>query len=46
MLALHNSSVYNIYMDDIADIICQIYHIYLEQYYNQQQHDINFQSLC
>ena len=41
-----NSYIYNIYMDDIADMISQIYHIHLEQYYTQQQYDTNFRNLC
>ena len=42
MLALHNSSVSNVYTNNIDTIICQFYHLYLEQYYIQQQNDLNF----
>ena len=27
-------------MDDTADMICQLHHLHLEQYFIQQQHDI------
>ena len=30
----------HVYMDDISDMICQIYHLNLEQYFIQQQHDL------
>ena len=33
--------VFDVYMDDIADIICHIY-----QYFIQQKHDIHFWHLC
>ena len=46
MLELHNISVSNLYMDDIAGMICKIYRLHLEKYYIQQQHDLNFQHLC
>ena len=43
MLALQNGSVSNIYMDEIFDMICQLFHLHLEQYYFQQQQDISSQ---
>ena len=45
-LETHNSFVSDVYMDDIADMICQLQHSHLEQYFIQQKHDINFQHLC
>ena len=46
MLAFHNSYGSNVYMDDIADMICHIYHFHLDQYYIQQKHDPNRLHLC
>ena len=40
-LDINNSFVYNVYMDDIVNIICQIHHLHLETYFIQQQHDFN-----
>ena len=45
-LEIHNNFVSGLYMDDIANMICHIYHLHLEQYFIQQQHDINLQILC
>ena len=45
-LKIHNKFVYGVYTEDKADIICQIHHLHLEQYFIQQQHDLNFQYLC
>ena len=33
-------------MNDIANSICQNYHLHMEQYFHQKQHDINFRYLC
>ena len=46
MLALHISSVSNLYTDYISDMICQLHHLHLEQDYIQQKHDQNCQHLC
>ena len=40
-LDIHNSFVSDVYMDDIADTIRQLYHLHLNQYYIKQQHDRN-----
>ena len=41
-----NRFVYDIYMEDIANVICKIHHLHLEQYFIQQQHDLNCRYLC
>ena len=41
-----NSFVSDVYMDNIADTICQIHYSHLEQYFIQQKHDLNFRHLC
>ena len=46
MLALHTSSVFNVHMSVIDDIICKIYTLHLEQYFIQQKHDLNLRHLC
>ena len=46
MLKLHYRSFSNVYVDDIAEMICQIYHLHFEKYYIQQQHDLNLRYLC
>ena len=33
--------VTNMYMNDISNIICQLYHLHLEQYFFRQQHDLS-----
>ena len=33
-------------MNDIADMICQIYTLRLEKYFIQQKYDINLRHLC
>ena len=45
-LEIHNSFSLKVLMDDISNIICQLHHLYLEKYFNQKQHGINFQHLC
>ena len=35
-------NIYGEYMEDIADMICQLHHSHLKKYFSQQQHDINF----
>ena len=37
---------YVVYMYDMADMISQICHLYLEQYYIEQKLDLNFRHLC
>ena len=32
----------DVYMDDISDMIYQIYHLHLKHYFIQQQHNINY----
>ena len=46
MLELQKVPVSHVYIDGIADMIFQIYHLHLEQYYIQQQHDLNLRNLC
>ena len=41
MLIPHNSSFFNVYMYDIANMICHIQPLHLEQYFIQQQNDLN-----
>ena len=38
-LEILNSFVSDVYMEDIADMICQFHHLQLEQYFIQQKHD-------
>ena len=45
-LEILNSFASGIYMDDVSDIICQLQHLYLEQYFIQQKHELNCQYLC
>ena len=44
-LEIHNGFFSDVYMEDIADIKCQIRHLHLEQYYIEQKNDQNFQLL-
>ena len=46
MLAFHNSYGSNVYTDDTTNMICQIYHLHLDQYYIQQKQDLNWLHLC
>ena len=32
-LAIHNSFVSDVYMDDISAMVCQIHHLHLKQYF-------------
>ena len=41
-LVIHNSFASDIYMEDIANMICQLLHLHLEQYFIEQKHDQNF----
>ena len=45
-LKIHNRFAYGVYTEDKSDMICQIHHLHVEQYFIQQQHDLNFQYLC
>ena len=45
-LIIHNIFVSGVYMEDIADMKCQLHHIHLEQYFIKPKHDQNFRHLC
>ena len=44
-LVNQNSSVSDSYMEYIPDMIFQLHHLHLEQYFIQQQHDPNLRHL-
>ena len=33
--------VFGLHMDDMADMIFQLYHLYLAKYFIQEKHDLN-----
>ena len=41
-----NSFISVAYMNDIYDMICQLYHLHLDPYFIKQEHDLNFRYLC
>ena len=45
-LEIHNSFASDIYMSDVAGIICKLHHLHLEKYFIQQKYELNFQHLC
>ena len=45
-LAIHNSFFSVVYMEDIPDMNCQLYHLHLEIYVIQQKNYQNSQYLC
>ena len=45
-LETHNSFASDVYMKDIAEMICQLHHLHFEQYLIQQQCALNWRYLC
>ena len=45
-LVIINSFVIDVYMEDIADMKCQIHHIHLEKVFIQKNQENNCRYLC
>ena len=45
-LIIHNIFVFDVYMENIADMKFQSHHLHLEDSFIQQKHDKNFLLLC
>ena len=46
LVNIYSFGASGIYMDDIADIICQLRHLHLDIYLTHQKHNQNFRHLC